>query len=451
MRANERIIVPPETAHLLMRLNRAGFSAYVVGGCVRDSLLGLSPADWDICTSAAPEQTAACFSDCRTVPTGVKYGTVTVLLQDVPYEITTYRAEAAYSDRRHPDAVAFLPTVEGDLARRDFTINAMAADAEGNVLDLFGGRDDLARGLIRCVGKPEERFEEDALRILRALRFAARLGFHVEDATAAAIHAKCGSLEAVAEERLHKELSGLLLGGDAPRLLREFSDVLYVPIPELAAAKGFCQFNPNHRYDVWEHTLAALSASECEEILRLAVLLHDVGKPSSFSMDKNAVGHFYGHAVVGAAMTERILRRLRYDGETVRLVTTLVRSHDRPLPETPKAARRLLALLGQEGACRFLRLRRADLMGKGTMTSAQIEQSTLKAEQLVREEQRSCFDLQGLAIDGNVLLALGVPKGPEIGRLLKRLLQAVVEEELPNEPQELIQYAQKIREWHKLN
>ena len=236
-----RITIPPQVQALLRQLNAAGFSAYAVGGCVRDSLLGCAPQDWDICTSAAPEQTEACFAADRTILTGARYGTVTVVRGGVPYEITTFRAESGYADSRHPDRVDFLRELAPDLARRDFTVNAMAADAAGAVTDLFGGQDDLRRGVIRCVGDPAERFAEDALRMLRALRFAARLSFRIDGETAAAIHAARTRLRAVAPERLHKELSGILCGRQAAALLEEFSDVLFELIPELAPCQGFRQ------------------------------------------------------------------------------------------------------------------------------------------------------------------------------------------------------------------
>lgn len=290
-----RITIPPQVQALLRQLNAAGFSAYAVGGCVRDSLLGCAPQDWDICTSAAPEQTEACFAADRTVLTGVRYGTVTVVRGGVPYEITTFRAESGYADSRHPDRVDFLRELAPDLARRDFTVNAMAADAAGAVTDLFGGQDDLRRGVIRCVGDPVARFSEDALRMLRALRFAARLSFRIDGETAAAIHAARTRLRAVAPERLHKELSGILCGRQAAALLEEFSDVLFELIPELAPCQGFRQYNPHHTRDVWTHTLAVVDGVPPEEPLRLAALLHDAGRPATFFFDKNLVGHFYGH------------------------------------------------------------------------------------------------------------------------------------------------------------
>lgn len=442
-----RIHLPPKTYAVLQRLTSAGFSAYAVGGCVRDSLLGLAPQDWDVCTSATPEEISACFSEERTILTGARYGTVTVWMDGEPFEITTYRAERGYSDSRHPDEVRFLSSLREDLARRDFTVNAMAADVDGAVIDCFSGAEDLQNGVIRCVGAPEKRFTEDALRILRALRFATKLGFAVAEQTAAAIHAQRERLRAVAPERLRKELKGLLCGKNAASVLAEFSDVLCVILPELAPCIGFRQYNPHHAFDVWKHTLCAIQASEPQEALRLAVLLHDIGKPAVFSFDKNLIGHFYGHAVVGAAMTEGILRRLRYDNATSKLVTTLVGGHDfalRPMDE--RRMRRLLARYGEDTVRLLLRLRRADRMGKGTEETEAVEATMQQAEALLasvlREEQ--CLSLRKLNLGGNDILAMGVPQGKRVGTLLRQLLDAVLDGTLANERNALVNYAQAL-------
>lgn len=441
------IRIPPTVAALLRRLEDGGFAAYAVGGCVRDGLLGVRPKDWDICTSARPEQTAACFASERTILTGAKYGTVTVLVENTPYEITTFRAESGYSDRRHPDAVSFLTELRGDLSRRDFTVNAMAASADGTVIDPFGGREDLQRRVIRCVGAPRERFSEDALRILRGLRFASRLDFNVERETACAIHA-CGEmLSEVAPERLHKELSGLLCGTGVLRVLREYPDILCVLIPELRSTVGFCQYHYHHAYDVYTHSAAVVAAAEPEERLRLAALLHDIAKPAVFFFDKNLIGHFYGHAVAGAATAERILRRLRYDGETIRFVTALIRAHDFDLSGlSERKMRRMLSKYGEAQTRAILRLRRADRLGKGTEAPSVPEEEAACAEALLEQVlvSRACLRLPQLAISGRELLALGVPQGPQIGALLERVFQAVLEERLPNEQEILVKYAQSL-------
>ena len=447
----ERIAIPPDTAAVLQRLRAAGFSAYAVGGCVRDSLLKQTPQDWDICTAARPEEVECCFADCRTILTGLRYGTVTVLWDGTAYEITTFRAESGYSDARHPDGVTFLSELRGDLARRDFTINAMAADADGRVIDPFGGRVDLKKGILRCVGVPEERFSEDALRILRALRFAARLNLRVEPETAQAMLALRDRLTLVAPERLHKELDGLLCGPAAARLLREFKEILWVLLPELRDEDGFVQYNYHHAYTVWEHTLAALDAAEAEPVLRLAVLLHDIGKPTAFTMDKQLIGHFYGHAVIGAAMAGRILRRLHYDGETIRTVSELVGRHDVQLyPPTGKRLRRILAACGESQTRQLLRLRRADRLGKGTEPPERIEAFICEAEAALDAvlAKDDCLTLRQLAVSGRDLMAIGIPQGRKLGAILNQLYNAVIEENLRNDAAELIQYAQKL--WNNM-
>lgn len=440
----QHIFIPPQVQALLRQLNAAGFAADAVGGCVRDSLLGRTPQDWDLCTSARPEQTISCFAGDRTILTGLRYGTVTVVRDGVSYEITTYRAESGYTDSRHPSQVAFLSALQEDLRRRDFTINAMAADADGHVTDLFGGQEDLARRLIRCVGEPEQRFSEDALRMLRGLRFAAQLGFSVELSCARAIHALRHRLDAVAGERLRKELSGLVTGPAAASVLREFPDVLCVLIPELGDCVGFRQYNYHHRWDVWEHTLRVLDAAPPEEGLRLAALLHDAGKPAAFTLDCGLTGHFYGHAIISAALTERILRRLRYDRETADFVTALVRLHDYPLPREERAMRRMLARHGQALTEALIQLHQADRIGTGTCDPDQAAHDAAESQALLERtlEAEHCFCLRDLKLTGNDLMAMGVPQGPAVGRLLQWLLEQVLDGQLPNEYDALAQAVQ---------
>lgn len=446
----ERICIPAEVRAILTQLNAAGYAAYAVGGCVRDGLRGQSPQDWDICTSAKPQETAACFASDRVLLTGERFGTVTLLRGGAGYEITTFRAERGYSDSRHPDSVEFLPELRGDLMRRDFTVNAMAADADGRVTDLFAGRADLENGVIRCVGEASERFSEDALRILRGLRFAARFGFSVAPETAAAMHAERLRLKQVSQERLRKELCGLLLGRDAARVLDEFFDVLCAILPELASLRGFAQYNPHHCMDVWQHTLRVLEGVPVQEPLRLAALLHDAAKPDTFVFDKNLVGHFPGHDIAGAALAENILKRLRFDGQTVREVTELIRQHMRPLlPATERSLRRLLASIGPEQTRRLLLLHRADRLGKGTEDEAalraQVEQAEVLLDGLLAED--ACFSLRQLAVSGKDLIALGMAPGKRMGEILDALLQAVIAGTLPNEHAALCaaacDYAQK--------
>lgn len=444
-----QIKIPEPVRALLKHLNDAGFSAYAVGGCVRDSLLGKMPQDWDICTSARPEEIKSCFSDHRTILTGERYGTVTVLHDDIPYEITTFRTESGYSDSRHPDSVAFLDSMQGDLSRRDFTVNAMAADADGKITDCFGGKQDLQNGVIRCVGNAHDRFTEDALRILRALRFASKLGFTISPETDTAIHTLKNRLSAVAPERLRKELCGLLCGKSAAAIARQYADVLCVLIPELKHCIGFKQYNYHHIHDVWEHTLCVVENVPATEGLRLAALFHDIGKPAAFTMDKYLVGHFYSHALISAAMTETILKRLRFDSATVQLVTFLVREHGFSLPEgNEKRMKKLLAAYGRDNLEQLLLLRRADRIGTGTLCAEEADRKTEAAFSLLSQimQQDTCFSLKQLAVNGSDLIALGISQGPAIGAMLKSLLDAVIDSQIENEKEALLLFAQmKLR------
>lgn len=439
------ISIPTAVQELLRRLEANGYAAYAVGGCVRDSLLGLTPNDWDICTAATPEETAATFA--HTVLTGAKYGTVTVLRQNIPYEVTTFRTEDGYRDHRHPERIDFVRELSDDLSRRDFTINAMAADASGLVHDPMGGTDDLKKGRIRCVGQAEARFSEDALRILRALRFAARFGFTVEAETAQAIHRLAPTLSHVAPERLKKELTGLLCGKNAAKLCGEFADVLCFLIPELSPCVGFRQYNPHHRYDVWTHTLHAVAAEKSGRAeLRIALLLHDVGKPCVFSMDKNAVGHFCEHAVVSATMAEQILRRLRFDNAAIRRICTLISLHDRPLETlSDRSLRRLLYSHGAAAVRDLIDLHCADRLGTGTRSEEAVLQ--MREELLARIEPMQAQE--PLQLGGRQLLAMGVPEGPEIGRILAAAREAVIDGNVKNDPLALMQFAQQWTERRK--
>ena len=288
------LAIPEGVRVLLERLEAAGYEAWCVGGCVRDALLGRTPEDWDVTTSALPEETMAVFGD-QALPTGLKHGTVTVKTGDGPVEVTTYRLDGAYRDHRRPESVAFTASLEEDLARRDFTVNAMALDLRRELRDPFGGRADLARGLLRCVGDPDRRFQEDALRILRGLRFAAALGLEIEPGTAAAVRRNREGLRDIAAERIQVEFFKLLPGKGAAAVLRGYPEVFGVFWPELLPMVGFGQRNRHHCYDVWEHTLHALDAVPGDVVLRCAMLLHDVGKPACFTLDEKGVGHFYGH------------------------------------------------------------------------------------------------------------------------------------------------------------
>ncbi len=424
-----------EALWILSALTQAGHEAFLVGGCVRDLLRGLPPHDWDICTSALPAQTQAVFASQRLLKTGLKHGTVAVLLDGASYEVTTYRVDGAYSDGRRPDGVRFVSRLEADLARRDFTMNAIAMDAQGRLRDPFGGQDDLRRGLIRCVGKPEERFSEDGLRIMRALRFAASLGFHLEEETGKALLRSGAMLRRIAPERIQIELIKLLVGPQAPQVLRRWGGVLPEFWPQLAPLLTLEQNNPWHCYGGWEHTLHALDAAPPHPVIRLAVLLHDVGKPACRSTDEAGIDHFYGHSGVGAQLADEMLRALRLDTATRQRVTALIRCHDLPLPAQEKAVRRALGRLGEEAFFQLLAVKRADNLGQSyPLVKDRLAQlDAVKALALQILARRDCLTLKDLAVSGRDVISAGVSPGPQVGKLLRDLLEEVTAGTLPND------------------
>lgn len=435
--------LPREGLELINRLNRAGYEAWFVGGCVRDLLLGIQPHDWDICTNALPEETEACLPEYRIHETGIKHGTVLVMAGEQGYEITTYRTESAYTDHRHPDAVQFVRELTQDLARRDFTINAMAYHSRFGLVDRFGGKADLEQGVIRAVGRPEERFREDALRILRALRFAARFGFSIEPETAKAVHEQKEVLRYIARERIFSELKGFLCSPGAAPLLLEFSDVFGTILPELAPAVGFAQNTPHHDADVWTHTVRVVEGvPEEDAALRLAALFHDVAKPECCTLGADGYCHFYGHNRRGAELADEALRRLKCDNETRTKAVELVSLHDAALPEDLPAVRRFLSRRSVETARMLLTLRRADVLGQSSYHREEKLEQLARFERLVDEAVREgpCWSLDQLAIKGRDLMEHGIAPGPEIGRKLKLALKAVMEGRVKNDLESLLNY-----------
>ena len=442
------ITIPAAAARLLARLNDHGYEAYVVGGCVRDALMGRTPHDWDICTDALPQQVKKVFAGHPIHDTGIRHGTVLVMEQGEGYEITTFRVDGDYSDHRHPDRVSFVRSLREDLARRDFTVNAMAYHPSAGLIDLFGGEADLAAGVIRCVGEPSERFAEDGLRILRALRFAARFCFQVEERTGQAMHAQRALLDYIAAERIFSELKGFLSGGGVCALLLEYRDVFAQFLPEVAGMFDFHQYNPHHCYDVWTHTAHAVECAPPETVLRLTMLFHDIGKPSCFTRDERGIGHFLGHPEVSAQLADDILRRLRSDNRLREAVVRQVRSHDWPLPETERAGRRFLARLGEEGARWSLAVHRADILAQHPATQPAKLERLARAEALLDAllAQQACFQLKDLAVNGRDLIDLGLAPGPSVGQELKRLFALVIEGECPNERGALLARVQRPKE-----
>ena len=431
--------LPYPVRTLLSRLQSAGYSAYAVGGCVRDTLLGVTPKDWDLCTSALPEEIQAVFAGDHVVETGLKHGTLTVVLDHVPYEITTYRIDGTYTDHRHPDSVSFVDQIDQDLSRRDFTINAMACSSEGEVLDLFHGKQDLDRHLIRCVGIPEKRFGEDALRILRALRFAASLDFEIDPETDKAIRLLYPTLERVAAERIRVELLKLLCGPGAGRILRAYPEIVTFLIPCLKASVGYDQENPHHLYTVWEHTIRALEAVPPDPVLRMTMLLHDCGKPYSRTTDEKGIGHYRGHQAVSARLSVEVLEKLRFDRAMSDRILLLVEAHDVFLSTERKIMLRRLHQYGEENLRALFIIHLADRIATGTRNpdhaKDHFQDLNHSLDALLAE--KPCFRLSDLQINGHDLIALGL-QGREIGSMLNSLLTRVMDGELPNEKEALL-------------
>lgn len=428
-------------------LVQGGHSAYVVGGCVRDTLLGKTPADWDVCTSALPEQVTHLFSHYKVIPTGLQHGTVTALIGDKSIEITTCRNDGVYMDHRRPQSVTFSRDVREDLARRDFTVNAMAYHPAQGLVDPFGGRADLGRRVLRCVGQPAERFEEDALRILRLFRFAARLGFSPEEGALNAAREKAPLLERVSAERVASELSGLLVGEGVFSALCLAADggVLGVILPELAPCMGFDQHKPHHPHTLDRHLFAAVAAAPKDLELRLAMLLHDVGKPDVFVLDAQGRGHCPGHAVVSAAWAAVILKRLRYPTALCRRVEQLVASHSRKLPGEKAALRRLCGELGIDVVRQLSWVKEADNRAKDESKAREAAKYARIRELLDEmEEAGEPVEISQLAVSGNDLLALGIPYGPAIGKVLQALLALAWDNPGCNTRERLLEAAARI-------
>lgn len=438
------ITLPTPVARALSVLEACGYEGYTVGGCVRDSLLGRAPNDWDITTNATPEEMKVCFKDLRVIETGIRHGTLTVIVDGMQLEITTYRNDGEYLDNRHPVQVTFSKNIEDDLSRRDFTVNAMAYHPEKGFVDLFGGREDLQNRIIRAVGDAKTRFEEDGLRILRAIRFASVLDFDIAEDTAKAVHACKHLLSGIAAERIREELCKLICGRGAVRILREYIDVIAVFLPELERCVDFEQNTKYHCYDVFEHTLQALALCEDYDLItRLGILLHDIGKPLCYTEDEQG-GHFKGHAPVGVEITKEVLSRLRFDNETIRRMELLVEWHDIPLSAEKKRVKRLLQKLSDADILRLLEIKRCDRLAHAPDFREMPPDLALIPS--VMEEIRAedaCLSLRTLAIGGDDLMALGVPKGKQIGELLHTLLDDVIEESLPNEKEALLQAAKE--------
>lgn len=437
--------LPENVAAAMEKLELAGFPAYAVGGCVRDWLLGKPAHDYDLCTAATPAQIRGVFADFRQVLAGEKHGTVGIVFGNEVVEITTFRTEGGYDDARHPGWVAFVSDITEDLSRRDFTVNAMAYSPTRGLCDPFGGREDLKNGIIRAVGIPEQRFSEDALRILRGLRFSARLDFAIDAATFDAMLAKKDSLDCLARERVFEELGKLLLCADAEKLVN-FAPILACAIAELSPMVGFHQHSPHHAYDVFTHTAYVVENVPRTLPLRWAALLHDVGKPACFTQDATGRGHFYGHAKVGAELADAILHRLKAPTALRENVVFLIANHMTALSGDKKLLKRYCAKWGMASVRQLLALQRADMGSKGTGESRD-DDLFLKIEAALDEieAESACLSLKDLAVHGEDMMALGLC-GSTIGQTLHALLEAVIDERIPNEKAALLDAAKNLME-----
>lgn len=455
-----KIAVPEDARKIIRILNDAGHEAYVVGGCVRDSVLGRSPADWDITTSASPVQVKELFR--RTVDTGIKHGTVTVLMKSERglngYEVTTYRIDGIYDDGRHPRNVTFTSDLSKDLERRDFTINAMAYHPKTGLVDLFGGKEDLKNNIIRCVGEADKRFGEDALRMMRAIRFAAQLGADIEPDTYAAIKKLSRTLEKVSAERIRVEAEKLLMS-DNPEFFRMFCEtgLTKVFMPEFDSCMATTQENPHHAYNVGEHMLHAVSAVNLERlareyegeefaknkrILRLTMLLHDIGKPDKKTVDEEGIAHFKGHPELGKQMSEKILRRLRYDNDTIKMVTGLVAAHEIRYPAEKKNVRRIIGKVGEEYFPLLYYVNEADALAQSMYMREEKLERLSEIRRLYREIKKDdeCMSLKNLAVKGADLIATGIRPGPGLGEILQKMLDDVIEEPSHNDKDYLMSH-----------
>ncbi len=432
--------LPEYAERVIDALEKAGFEAYVVGGFVRDMLTGRKSGDIDITTNALPEEMKRVFSDYRLIETGIKHGTVTVLIDHIPVEVTTYRIDKGYTDGRHPDSVAFTRSLTEDLARRDFTVNAMAYNPKSGIVDPFGGRQDIESKTLRCVGSPEKRFTEDSLRILRGLRFSCTLGFALEENTAKASIACRSLLKNVSAERIFTELSKMLCGENIKEVLLNYTEIFEEILPELRGMKGFDQKNFHHIYDILTHTAVAVESIDPIPHLRFAALFHDSGKTDCFTIDSGGVGHFYGHPRISTDKAEKALTRLKSDSFTKNRVMSLIKLHDTPIEPTQSVIKKKLNKYGEEMFFELIKLQRADNMG--IAPEFQFRQKTYtQIENIAREilNSQQCFSLKDLAVNGNDLAELGL-KGKEIGSALKLLLEAVIDSKAENSKESLIEY-----------
>lgn len=446
-----KIEIPKHANYIIKTLQHYGYEAYIVGGCVRDAVLGRTPADWDITTSAKPLQIKSIFD--RTIDTGLKHGTVTVLMEKEPFEVTTYRIDGTYEDHRRPNDVTFTTNLREDLMRRDFTINAMAYNDKDGLVDMFGGLEDLDAKVIRCVGKADDRFDEDALRMLRAVRFAAQLGFEIDQEAQDAIKRKACFLKDISAERIQVELTKLITSNH-PEMIKTCYELGMTSIflPEFDEMMDTPQNNPHHKYNVGDHTVEALKNIDGDKVKRLAVLLHDVAKPATRTTDNQGIDHFHGHYEMGAKMSETILRRLKYDNNTIKGVKHLIEWHDFRWDDESYAGmakvRRMVSKVGIDYFEPLLQLQRADILAQSSYMQdkkLKVLDETMAIYQEVKRNH-DCLTIKDLNIDGVTLIRNGIPAGKRMGIILEKLLDMVIEEPKLNQRPVLLELAKKIND-----
>ena len=441
------IQLPEKVKCIINTIIQAGYEAYAVGGCIRDSVLGRVPDDWDITTSATPYQVKALFK--RTIDTGIQHGTVTVMLDKEGFEVTTYRIDGEYEDARHPKEVIFTGNLTEDLKRRDFTINAMAYNEEAGLVDVFEGMKDIERKVIRCVGNPRERFTEDALRMMRAVRFSAQLGYSIEEETLAAIRELSPNLIHISAERIQAELVKLVVSPHPENLRIAFeAGITGIILPEFDLCMKTEQNNPHHCYNVGEHTLKSMENIRQDKVLRLAMLFHDIGKPAAITTDDEGIHHFHGHPAISEKMACDILRRLKFDNHTIYMVTKLVRFHDYNVEPEEKYVRRAIMKIGEDIFPLLFEVKRADMQAQSDYLREEKEEK-LKAFYQVYERvlaEKQCVSLKTLAVTGKDLIEeAGMQPGRQIGEVLNKLLDAVVEEPQKNNREILLKLAAEIK------
>lgn len=437
--------IPMYVRDVLNKLEANGYEAYIVGGCVRDSILGINPKDYDIATNALPGQTVECFKDeYKVIETGLQHGTVTVISENHNLEITTYRIDGEYSDHRRPEVVSFTSSIDADLARRDFTINAMAYSDKTGIIDKFGGQKDLFNRRIKCVGVPEERFEEDALRIMRAIRFASVLDFRIEISTAAAMHAKKGLLKEISAERINSELVKFATGVAPCSVMLEFDDIFTTIIPEFSKCIGFDQHSRYHIYDVWEHTAHALENSKDDKEIRLAILFHDIDKPLCFKLDDEGQGHFPNHEKRSADTAESIMKRLHFDKETIKNTVSLIKYHYITPVDDKRVVKHLISTLGLPMFLKLTEVMKGDSRSKQSFCLERV--NILDAMKYLAYDivnRGECCTLHELAVKGSDLENIGF-EGRAVGAALDELLNMVIDEKLPNDKEILIEKAREF-------